>query len=79
MHKKSKEIGRRIRTARQRAGLSRRELMLSLRSRGIDVVEATIFNWENGGSIPTAEKLPILAAALGVTAEFFLSNNESKR
>ena len=71
MHKKSKVIGRRIRTARKRAGLSRRDLMLKLRAHGIDVVEATIFNWENGGSIPTVEKLPVLAEALSVEPDFF--------
>ncbi|GEM_PF-2947180 len=77
MPKKSKEIGIKIRSARQKAKLSRRDLMLSLRVLGIDVVEATIFNWEKGESIPTAEKLPVLAQALSVRPEFFLIKNES--
>ena len=47
-----------IRTMRTRAGLSVREL-----AKKIGVVNQSIYNWENGDRIPSAEKLLAVAEA----------------
>ncbi len=55
MRQQKNHIGTKIKKARQKAGLSRRKLMMSLKSRGLDVTEATIFNWEIGKTVPRAD------------------------
>jgi len=73
MRQKSNTIGIKIEEARKKAGLSRRKLMMGLKRRGVDITEATIFNWESGATVPTADRLIIIAKALNVTPNFFWS------
>jgi transcriptional regulator with XRE-family HTH domain len=74
MKPKPNFIGTKIKKARKRAGLSRREFMIRLKSLGLDITETTIFNWESGKTTgPTADCVPILAKALNVSPEFFWS------
>ena len=73
MRQKSNTIGIKIEEARKKAGLSRRKLMLSLKRRGVDVTEATIFNWESGATVPQADRLIIIAKVLKTAPNFFWS------
>lgn len=58
-------IGKKIKKAREKAGLSRRKLMMSLQSHGLDVTEATILNWEIGKTVPRADSFFIVEEVLG--------------
>lgn len=73
MRKKSSAIGIKIEEARKKAGLSRRKFMLCLKRYGVDVTEATIFNWESGVTVPTADRILIIAKALKSKPDFFWS------
>lgn len=73
MRKKSNTIGTKIEKARKRAGLSRRRLMLDLKRHGVDVTEATIFNWESGSTVPPADRLIAIAKLLKIAPDFFWS------
>ncbi len=66
-------IGTKIKKEREKAGLSRRQLMMNLKSHGLDVTETTIFNWESGQRIPRADRLMIIMKTLAIAPEFFCS------
>jgi transcriptional regulator with XRE-family HTH domain len=71
---KPTSIGTKIKRARIKAGLSRRKLMMKLRSAGVDVTETTIFNWENGVTTgPNAKELLVIIKALKIPLKFFCS------
>ena len=74
MKLKPKSIGTKIKIARKKAALSRRQLMMNLKSHGLDVTETTIFNWESGKTAgPMADSVLILAKALNISPKFFWS------
>ena len=73
MPKKSKPIGIKIKAARTRAGLSRHALMMNLKALGLDITEATIYNWERGQTMLDADELFTMAKALNVPLNFFYS------
>lgn len=66
-------ISQKLKTARERKNYSRRELRERLKMLGVDVTEQTIINWENGVTMPKADRLFILSKALGVQIGFFCS------
>ena len=66
-----KNIGKKIATARKQAHLTRREVILSMRDKGYDLTEYTLFKWEKGATVPSADRLPALADALKVDAGYF--------
>ncbi len=55
-------LGRRIRTARETAGLSRSKV-----ARALEVAEFSVVRWATGQSAPSLATLRRIAAALGVT------------
>lgn len=62
-----------IEKARKRAGMKQTEL-----AEQMGTVQSTISMWENGTSLPTADKLPKLARVLGCTIdELFDDTDES--
>lgn len=69
--------GNNLRTLREAAGLSRRELMFRLRDQakeaGRDKAthERTIHRWEDGETSPSADDLAYLAVALGCDVRDF--------
>jgi transcriptional regulator with XRE-family HTH domain len=65
-------IGLKIKAARKRANLTRREVVLRLRKRGYDLTESTIYNWERGYTSPLAYKIHQLAEVLGIDPKDFL-------
>jgi transcriptional regulator with XRE-family HTH domain len=67
-------VGRRIRDARLRSGLTQTEL-----AKRIDVADAQISRWENGKAMPAMTTLESIADALGVTAESFFVDNVFSR
>lgn len=72
--KLTNHIGTRIEQARRQAGYTRRKLMLALSSRGIDITEATIRNWESGMTSPSADRLYAISQVLKVgIGNFFAS------
>ncbi len=66
-------IGNKIKRARLKAGFSRRELMMNLRTQGLDVTEATIYNWEREATTPDANEFMIVARVLSISLNFFCS------
>lgn len=54
----------RIRELRERLGISQSEL-----ARRMGVKHTSVIQWETGKAMPTADKLPKLAAILGVTID----------
>ena len=62
--KGSSAVGERLRTARERSGLTQEALAEQLH-----VTRQTISNWEGGKSLPDIESLKALAAALNVSIE----------
>ena len=60
--------GRNIKSLRQSAGISVRDLQTIL---GFTNPQA-IYKWQNGDSLPTIDNLVILAAVLGVTVDEIL-------
>ena len=65
-----KSIGRRIKEARESAGLTQREL-----GDRIGVVEMTVSRYERGVNQPTIEGLSAIADALGVSLVELLPNS----
>lgn len=68
----AKEIGRRVRQAREARGLTRDDL-----ARGIDVHPGSVARWETGGSAPQPEYLERIAEATGVTAAWIATGAEA--
>ena len=60
-----KETGKNINKLRRNAGISVKELQLSL---GLGSAQA-IYKWQNGESLPTVDNLVVLAALLDVSIE----------
>lgn len=58
-----------IYAARLRAGLSQEDLAHELRGRGFGTTAKSVSHWERGVNRPSADILPSLAAALGVTLD----------
>ena len=63
-----KATGQNIRTLRQSAGISVRDLQIVL---GFANPQA-IYKWQNGDSLPSIDNLVILASVLGVTIDEIL-------
>ena len=63
-----------LRTLRERAGLSVREL-----ARQIDESHTNVSYWERSGQIPRSDKLAPIAKALGVTVEDLLGEPRLRR
>ena len=63
-----------LRTLRERAGLSVREL-----ARQIDESHTNVSYWERSGQIPRSDKLASIAKALGVTVEDLLGEPRPRR
>ena len=63
-----------IRARRKAAGLTIEALSLRM-----GVTRQTVFNWESGARLPSADKLPEIAAALGCTIDdLFKDYTETK-
>lgn len=71
LHEQSRAVGQRIAVARQRAGLSIREL-----ADRIGWPRDTLVNYELGRRAITVEKLDQIAAVLGIPAAALLIENE---
>ena len=56
--------------ARINAGLSVRDVMKSL-----NVSDAAVYQWETGGFLPNAKRLPEIAKLYGVTVDELLSDD----
>jgi transcriptional regulator with XRE-family HTH domain len=63
-----------LRTLRERAGLSVREL-----ARQIDESHTNVSYWERSGQIPRSDKLAAIAKAIGVTVEDLLGEPRPRR
>ncbi|MBO5125982.1 MAG: helix-turn-helix transcriptional regulator, partial [Clostridia bacterium] len=63
-------IGYNIRTLRRAADMTQDELAVKL-----GVTFQTVSRWENGGSYPDIELLPVLADIFGVTTDHLLGND----
>lgn len=60
-----------IATLRKRAGLTQKSLAAAM-----DVTDAAVAQWETGAAMPTADKLPKLAAVLGCTIDDLFKKEE---
>ena len=58
-------LARRLRSCRQRAGLSQRELAALIRMN-----QASVSEWENGAHVPASRVVTVLAETFGVSVEF---------
>ncbi|MBO5256097.1 MAG: helix-turn-helix transcriptional regulator [Clostridia bacterium] len=67
-------IGYNIRTLRRAADMTQDELAVKL-----GVTFQTVSRWENGGSYPDIELLPVLADIFGVTTDHLLGNDVEVR
>ena len=63
-----------IKKLREAAGLSQMAL-----SEIISVPQSTIASWETGRALPRADKLPLIAKALGCTIDDLLNEKPNKR
>lgn len=43
------------------------------------VSQSTLSDWKNGKSIPSAQKLKLIADYLGVTVDFFMGSDQNKK
>lgn len=62
-----------IKIARLNAGLSQKEIAISLK-----VSSPTVSDWENGKKFPSGKNLVNLAQMLGTTTDYLLGNTESE-
>lgn len=62
-------LGEKIRTVRQKKGLSQIDL-----AKAADIYQKNISRYENGTTDPSASALKKIADALGVTADYLLSD-----
>lgn len=65
----ARALGRRIVAARERCGLRQADLIRRL---GVECIQATLCQWENGHALPNALWLVRLAGALNVTTDWLL-------
>ncbi len=63
-----------IKKLREAAGLSQMAL-----SEIISVPQSTIASWETGRALPRADKLPLIAKALGCTIDDLLNGRPDKQ
>ena len=63
-----------IKKLREAAGLSQMAL-----SEIISVPQSTIASWETGRALPRADKLPLIAKALGCTIDDLLNEQPDKQ
>lgn len=63
-----------IKKLREAAGLSQMAL-----SEIISVPQSTIASWETGRALPRADKLPLIAKALGCTIDDLLNERPDKQ
>ncbi|MBQ3275463.1 MAG: helix-turn-helix transcriptional regulator [Oscillospiraceae bacterium] len=64
-----------LRTRRKAAGISIDGLATML-----GVTRQAVFNWESGGTLPTADKLPEIARVLGCSIDdLYSTNNEEDK
>jgi len=68
------KTGSRLKTFREAAGLSQREL-----ARQIDQDQSNVRYWEQSGNLPRSDVLIPMAQALGVTVEELLGEARPKR
>ena len=64
-------IGKRIRLARQLAGLTQEGVATALKQAGISATKAAISNYETGKREPSARVLLELAGLFGVRTDYF--------
>src|SRR5947207_588172 len=78
---KMKELGNRLKEARQETGLSRREMEDELKRRGLIEGEARTANlsrWETGMMMPSLEIIGLYAELTGKTQEWFLGEKTAE-
>lgn len=73
----AKELGSRLRSARETAGLSTRIVARQLSERGIPVSHATVANYETGISFPSMPAVRTMAALYNRPVEWFLAAAET--
>ncbi len=56
----------RLRTLREKTGMTGQEMAEAVTASGFDVAWRTYFNWENGRTQPPIDAFPSLAKALGL-------------
>lgn len=66
-------FGRRLKLARERAGLKQGQLAELLK-----VEPPTVSRWENGHDFPEDYRLPLLYSALNVSAEYFTGEEPNR-
>ncbi|WP_419797272.1 MAG: helix-turn-helix domain-containing protein [Terasakiella sp.] len=71
------KIGDRIRKARKEKKITQGKLAELCSSDSGKVTTAAVSNWENGINDPASAKYNIIAKALGVSAEWLISGNQS--
>ena len=72
--KERPQLGQRIARARQEVGLTQKELAAKL-----DVTQRVVTYWEREAVGLRTEQLSALAKALGVSADYFIGRESSKR
>ena len=64
-------FAQRLKEFRTQAGLSQEKL-----SAALGISKRTVINYENGETLPSSEKLPLIAKYLGVSVEHLISEEE---
>ena len=67
-----------LKEIREVLGWSLRDLVEKCQLFKLDVTAQTLNNWENGESVPDADKLAVLAGVFGVGIERFYQNEGGK-
>lgn len=67
-----------LRTQREKLGLSREDLVVALAQLGLRVSTASIVRWEEGRHAPSAPQLPKLCSALQLRVTDFYDGATSK-
>lgn len=71
-------LGERIKNARQKKGLTQKELAIELTKLKNEVAHNTVSNWEKGISIPSADTLINLCEILDIEPNYLLGWGKAK-
>ena len=72
-------VGQRVMQLRKQKGIKQKDLVAMLQSRGMDICEASMSRLEGQARRVQDYELPILAEALGVSAEWLLEDAQEGR
>jgi len=77
--KYEQQLAANIRTARDKLGISRNELVKLIKKRGVITTPRTIQSWEEAARTPSVGVLSVVAAALGVALPRLLPKESAAR